>query len=95
MDERRTKTRRRVLKAATIEFGGAAFSCTLRNVSDTGAALEVTSPIGIPEQFTLVIPAARDALALSGGLAKRETHRRDIRIVAIWAAETTQSPLGP
>jgi PilZ domain len=45
------------LKAGTIEFGCGAISCTLRNVSDTGAALEVTSPIGVPEQFTLAIPA--------------------------------------
>jgi hypothetical protein len=26
----------------------------VRNISDTGAALDVTSPLGIPAQFTLV-----------------------------------------
>jgi hypothetical protein len=30
-----------VLKAGTIEFGGGAIDCTVRNVSETGAALEV------------------------------------------------------
>ncbi len=55
MDERRIRQRHRVLKAGTIEFGGGAIDCTLRNVSDGGAALEVTSPIGIPEHFTLVV----------------------------------------
>jgi len=46
------------LKAGRIAFGGgAAIDCTIRNLSETGAALEVTSPVGIPERFTLVIEA--------------------------------------
>ncbi|QQO14392.1 PilZ domain-containing protein [Bradyrhizobium diazoefficiens] len=57
MDERRDRTRHRVLKAGTIEFGGGAIDCTVRNFSDTGAALDVTSPVGIPERFTLFIQA--------------------------------------
>jgi hypothetical protein len=55
MDERRHITRNRVLKAGTIEFGGGAIDCTVRNVSDKGAALDVTSPVGIPDRFTLFI----------------------------------------
>jgi hypothetical protein len=54
MDEHRIAARHRVLKAGTIEFGGGAIDCTVRNISATGAALEVTSPLGIPAQFTLV-----------------------------------------
>jgi len=58
MDEHRTAPRRRFLKAGRISFGGgAAFSCTIRNFSETGAALEVGSPVGIPERFMLVIEA--------------------------------------
>lgn len=57
MDERRDKARHRVLKAGTIEFGGGAIDCTVRNFSDTGAALDVTSPLGIPEHFTLFMQA--------------------------------------
>jgi hypothetical protein len=57
-DEHRTASRRRLLKAGRISFGGgAAIDCTIRNLSETGAALEVTSPVGIPERFTLVIEA--------------------------------------
>jgi hypothetical protein len=56
MDERRDTNRHRVLKAGTIEFGGG-IDCTVRNLSDTGAALDVTSPVGIPEQFTLIVTA--------------------------------------
>ena len=55
-DEHRVAPRHRVLKAGTIEFGGGGIDCVVRNISDTGAALEVTSPVGIPECFTLVIP---------------------------------------
>lgn len=57
MDERRSKARHRVLKAGTIEFGGGAIDCTVRNLSDHGAALDVTSPIGIPEHFNLFVQA--------------------------------------
>src|SRR2546429_8223723 len=57
MDEKRTKGRQRVLKAATIEFGGGAIDCTIRNWSATGAALEGTRPVGIPAHFTLFVPA--------------------------------------
>jgi hypothetical protein len=28
---------------------------TIRNMSNTGAALHVTSPVGIPKQFTLIL----------------------------------------
>ena len=55
MNEHRRAPRHRVLKAGTIEFGGGGIDCTVRNLSETGAALEVTSPIGIPEHFNLVI----------------------------------------
>ena len=58
VDEQRIAPRRRLLKAGKISFGGgAAFDCTVRNLSETGAALEVISPVGIPERFTLLIDA--------------------------------------
>ena len=57
MNERRDRARHRVLKAGTIEFGGGAIDCTVRNFSETGAALDVTSPVGIPDYFTLFVPA--------------------------------------
>ena len=58
MDEGRKAVRHRVLKAGTITFGGGAgISCTVRNLSDAGAALDVISPVGIPQQFVLVIEA--------------------------------------
>ena len=77
MDERRDKARRRVLKAGTIEFGGGAIDCTIRNFSDTGAALDVTSPVGIPERFTLVIQA--DGTHLACTVVRRKEKRIGVR----------------
>jgi hypothetical protein len=47
------------MAAASIEFSGHAISCFIRNRSETGAALEVDSPVGIPGRFTLLIAADR------------------------------------
>ena len=57
MSEHRTAPRKRVLKAGTIEFGGGVIDCTVRNLSETGAALSVESPIGIPSEFKLIVIA--------------------------------------
>lgn len=54
-DEHRVSPRRRLLKTGRIAFGGATIDCTVRNLSETGAALEVSSPVGIPVNFTLMI----------------------------------------
>jgi hypothetical protein len=53
-DEHRTTTRHRVLKGGRIQFGGGSIDCAVRNLSETGAALDVTSPLGIPTEFILV-----------------------------------------
>ena len=55
MTEQRNRTRHKVFKAGLIEFGGSAVDCTVRNISDVGAALEVASPFGIPSEFALLI----------------------------------------
>jgi hypothetical protein len=56
MDEKRVTPRHRVLKHGVLAFdGGGSVDCMVRNVSIKGARLEVASPIGLPEAFTLVI----------------------------------------
>jgi hypothetical protein len=57
-DNHRVAARHRVLKGARIEFGNSVFDCTIRNLSDTGAALDV-SPVGLPAEFTLVADGFR------------------------------------
>jgi len=55
MTERRAIARQRVFKAGTIEFGGARVDCTVRNISVAGAALDVTTAVGIPHEVILNI----------------------------------------
>ena len=55
--ENRRAQRFRVFKGATIEFSGNSIPCTVRNLSENGAALDVVSPLGIPDHFELVIVA--------------------------------------
>jgi hypothetical protein len=55
MSRQRIAPRRRILKAGSIEVGGDAIDCIVRNVSETGAALQVLSPLFVPDRFTLVV----------------------------------------
>jgi hypothetical protein len=77
MDERRNITRQRVLKTGAIEFGGSAIDCTVRNLSKIGAALDVPSPVGIPDKFDLVIPT--DALRFACRVVWRKAQRIGVR----------------
>jgi hypothetical protein len=78
MDERRSTKRQRVLKAGSIQFdGGGAIDCTVRNLSQFGAALDVQSPVGISSEFVLVING--DGLRLPCRVAWRKAGRIGIR----------------
>jgi len=55
MVESRRASRLPVLKAATIKLGGGGtINCLVRNMSSTGAALEISNQAGIPERFILM-----------------------------------------
>jgi PilZ domain len=56
--ERRAKLRHRVLRAGTIEFDGRSINCVVRNISATGAAFDVSSPI--PHKVTLNFVTSRE-----------------------------------
>jgi hypothetical protein len=60
--QRRVMARRRMLKTGSIEFSETAIECTVRNMSEAGAALEVVSPIYIPDRFTLFIQSEQSKL---------------------------------
>ncbi|MGB8608363.1 PilZ domain-containing protein [Bradyrhizobium sp.] len=49
--ERRATSRQWVLRAGTIEFDGRSIDCVVRNISATGAAFDLSSPI--PNKVTL------------------------------------------
>jgi PilZ domain len=56
MVEGRAAPRYRVKKLAWIEHGGDKIACTVRDLSLTGASLEVSDSKRIPAKFTLVVP---------------------------------------
>jgi hypothetical protein len=78
MVETRIATRHRVQKAAKIKFGGVTIDCTIRNLSTTGALLEVSSPVPvrIPAEFNLVIPG--DGLRLPCAVVWRTEYRMGV-----------------
>lgn len=57
IEEMKPEVRRRVLKAGRITFnaGRSTIDCTVRALSDAGAALDVISAAGIPDDFKLQI----------------------------------------
>jgi hypothetical protein len=73
MVETRIAPRHRVSKPATIDFGRVTIDCTVRDLSVTGAALEVPYRIDIPAKFTLVVPG--DGLRLPCHLVRRNGSR--------------------
>jgi hypothetical protein len=73
MVETRAAPRYRVTKPARIEHGGHKITCTLRDLSTTGAALEVPDPAIIPAKFILVVP--EDGLKLPCRVVRRTDFR--------------------
>ena len=55
MIENRAAPRHKVFKRGSITFNGGGFDCTVKNLSSSGAGLEVASHLGLPTSFTLVI----------------------------------------
>jgi len=55
MIEKRTAQRYRVFKGGTITFDASGIACTVRNVSAGGAAIDIDSPVTLPQSFTLSI----------------------------------------
>lgn len=57
MDERRKSQRLRVLKSGKIVLSDKAprVECTIRNLSDGGACLQIATTYGIPSAFELIL----------------------------------------
>jgi PilZ domain len=55
MNERRAAQRFRVFKGGTIAFAGGGAACTVRNLSASGAAIELDGLVALPPSFTLSI----------------------------------------
>jgi len=60
MTERRIAQRQRVLKQGTLAFaGGGGIDCTVRNISASGARIDIADPTVLPQTFALVIKTDR------------------------------------
>jgi hypothetical protein len=59
--EKRLSPRRNTMIEATIVFqaGRVRMDCIIRNLSETGAKLEVASVVGVPNTFDLITPGHR------------------------------------
>jgi len=61
------------MKAAKINYGGDKHPCVIRDISSTGAALEFSDLVRIPDEFTLMMPEER--LNLSCRVVWRSQYR--------------------
>jgi len=55
--ERRAIPRKPVLMSGAIQFAGGAINCLVRDMTISGAALDVADPHEVPERFNLVFRA--------------------------------------
>jgi hypothetical protein len=55
--ERRAISRNPVLMSGAIKFAGSTINCLVRDMTISGAALDVTNPNDIPGHFNLVFKA--------------------------------------
>jgi hypothetical protein len=74
MVETRIAPRYRVMKAAKIEYGGIKTPCVIHDLSETGAALDISELNGkIPRAFNLLMP--EDGLKLPCRVVWRRAFR--------------------
>jgi hypothetical protein len=80
MEGRKTRAPRYLVsEGAIITFGDRTVGCVVRNLSATGAAVEVPNEPGIPSEFALNIP--RLGLSLTCRVAWRRDHRIGVAFI--------------
>jgi PilZ domain-containing protein len=80
IEGRKTRaTRYLVSEGAVIKFGDRKIGCVVRNLSSTGAAVEVPNEPGIPSKFALSIP--RLGLSMTCRVAWRRDHRIGVTFI--------------
>jgi hypothetical protein len=73
MVETRAAPRYRVTKPALIEHGGDKIKCAVRDLSVTGASIEIFDATVVPDKFTLIVP--EDNLKLPCRIVRRSEFR--------------------
>lgn len=84
MEERRSAFRKRMLKGGFISLSenSPKLECTVRDSTDVGAALTVSTTVGLPHSFELVMNGTRRRC--------RAQWRTDNKIAVVF--ESSQSP---
>ena len=81
MDDRRRLMRHRVFKFGSIGINRAGgIDCRVRNLSSSGACLEVASQVGIPDDFVLLI--AHDHMKQPCHVVWRDANRMGVEFRA-------------
>jgi hypothetical protein len=55
MEEKRKHPRTEIDEPAYVSAGGSVMSCTVRNISPEGAAIDIENPAFVPQRFRLVM----------------------------------------
>jgi hypothetical protein len=82
MEEKRKHPRTEINEPAYVSSGGSVMSCTVRNISAEGAAIEVKNPAFVPLRFRLVM--AKDSSVRECQIAWIQKNR-----IGLMFAETT------
>lgn len=87
MTEVRATDRTRAFLRALIEFnnGASKIDCVVKNISATGARIEVTAAVSLPNEFNLNIPHRNEVIRSQ--LVWRESNSVGVRFLSVQAAE--------
>jgi hypothetical protein len=79
-DEMRTDSRQRTFKGGSISTPEGVWECVIRNLSITGAQIEVTGQITLPNTFRLIIKP--EIVTRTCKIAWRSAQRIGVRFVS-------------
>jgi hypothetical protein len=89
MDEKRKHPRTEIDEPAYVSSGGSVMSCTVRNISAEGAAIDVENPAFVPSRFRLVM--AKDSSVRECQVAWIQKNRIGLMFVAAPQARSVQT----
>ena len=79
MEDKRKHPRTEIDQPAYVSSGGSVMSCTVRNISAEGAAIDVENPAFVPPRFRLVM--ANDSSARECRIAWIQENRIGLTFV--------------
>ena len=90
MEEKRKHPRAEINEPGYVSSGGSVMSCTVRNISLEGAAIDVENPAFVPQRFRLVM--AKDSSVRECSIAWIQKNRIGVSFAA--ASPDPSSPVG-